>query len=151
MGKFGMRGGGGGGGGLGLGRRNRDRGSGGESEIEDKPPISFGALFVILAPFFWPKDGIVNKVRSVLTFLCVAMSKVSNLLAPLYLSGATNALTKGDMKGVILALAAYTSLRFASSFFKELQGIIFLSVKQTAYIELAEMAFVHVHTLSLHI
>jgi ABC-type transport system involved in Fe-S cluster assembly fused permease/ATPase subunit len=41
-------------------------------------------------------------------------------------------------------------LSFASKVFKELQGLVYLGVKQAAFTDLAEDTFEHVHKLSLN-
>jgi len=150
------RGGGGGGGGrLGLGgghgggRRNLS------GDAKDIKNMSLRELYIILLPFFWPSKGsdsaFMNRVRSTATWVCVALSKITSLMAPIYVSYGTNALVDGSSFGVAATnIGIFCALRFGSVFFKEAQGLVFLKVKQQAYIQLAAQTFEHLHELSLN-
>ena len=111
-------------------------------------------LTIILRPYFWPNEGsdsaLMNRVRSSCTWLMVTLSKVCSLLSPIYLSRATNYLVHYHFFRCIRSIIVYSILRFSSSFFKEMQSVIYLKVKQQANIQLAESAFAHVHSLSLN-
>jgi len=155
------------GGGLrGLGLRGK-RGGGGrrgsmdeEETNKDKPPLTLQQLLLVLSPFFWPNqkasdDYWVMRLRSCATWLCVFLSKASAIAAPLYLSKATNSLVQisGGGQGyraMLVNVAITVSLRFFSSFFKEMQSVLFLRVKQQAFVELSTNTFAHVHSLSLN-
>ena len=141
--------GGGGGRGMGGGRRHIS------GESKDALKLTFRDLMIILAPFFWPSKGSdgawLNRIRSTLTWVCVALSKITSLLSPIYISIGANALVNGEGYGVAAYnIGLYCGLRFASVFFKESQGLVFLKVKQQAYIQLAEQTFGHLHELSLN-
>ena len=150
---------GGGGGGGGGGRLGMGGGGGGRrnlsGELKEIKSLSLRDLFIILVPFFWPSKGsdsaFMNRVRSTATWACVALSKVTSLLAPIYISLGTNALVDGSSFAVAATnIGIFCALRFASIFFKEAQGLVFLKVKQQAYIQLAEQTFEHLHELSLN-
>lgn len=119
-----------------------------------KKHLTLYELMLVLSPYFWPASGsdgaIINRIRSTSTWLMVAASKTCNLIAPLFLSMATNELVNKNFSSAVKALLTYTVLRFASSTFKELQSIIYIKVKQQASIELQELAFTHLHMLSLN-
>jgi ABC-type multidrug transport system fused ATPase/permease subunit len=123
-----------------------------ENEEEKMMPVS--DFLIVIKPYFWPDDGsesaIINRLRSSCTWLMVACSKTTNIIAPIYLSRATNALVDMNFKSACANILLYCSLRFASSFFKEMQSIVYLKVKQQANIQLAVLAFSHIHSLSLN-
>lgn len=150
MGPMGGMGGGGRGGGIGGGGRRRIDG-----QVNDIKHLTLRDLMIVLSPFFWPSKGsdgaFINRIRSTLTWVCVALSKISSLVAPLYISAGANALVNGQSYSVAAYnIGCFCALRFASVFFKESQGLVFLKVKQQAYIQLAEQTFEHLHELSLN-
>jgi ATP-binding cassette, subfamily B, heavy metal transporter len=135
------------------------RGGGGYGKLgsDDKTPsksLTIKELMLVLGPFFWPNEGtdgaVVNRIRSTLTWVCVGLSKTCSLISPLYLSSGTNNLTHGNYSVAATNIGIFCALRFLSSFFKEMQSIVFLKVKQQAYIQLAETTFAHLHELSLN-
>ena len=111
-------------------------------------------LFTVLKPYFWPSKGtdgaFLNRLRALSTYFMITLSKVCSVYAPFMLVTATNALTKGDYYEAAEYIVWFCTLRFLTSFFKEMQSIMYLKVKQQATIELAELTFTHVHTLSLN-
>ncbi|KAJ0400311.1 hypothetical protein P43SY_002059 [Pythium insidiosum] len=109
--------------------------------------ISFVKLMYILKPYFWP-HGYSNKVRACSTYFVLIISKLANLAAPLFMARGTNALVAGDTRQALIEIAIFSALTLLSKLFKELQSLIYLKVKQTAYIELATLTYEHVHTLS---
>jgi len=127
---------------------------GGQKEEAPKKGLTFCQLMVVLKPYFWPSAGTdgacLNRLRTTSTWVMVILSKASNLLAPIYLSIATNALTNHELPKTFFNIGLYCALKLASSIFKELQGIIYLKVKQQASIQLAEQTFSHLHSLSLN-
>ncbi|DBA04943.1 TPA: hypothetical protein N0F65_006945 [Lagenidium giganteum] len=119
-----------------------------DKPAEEQPKgISFVKMVYILKPYFWP-HGVANKVRASSTYIILIISKVTNLLAPLYMAEATNALLAKNVSAAIWNISAYALLTLTSKIFKELQSLIYLKVKQHAYIELATMTYEHVHKLS---
>ena len=139
------------------GKKGGKGGYGRLGEADEKPvskTLTFRELMLVLGPFFWPNEGtdgaLINRIRSTLTWVMVACSKTCSLVAPLYLSAGTNELTVGNYSRAATNIGIFCSLRFGSSFFKEAQSIVFLKVKQQAYIQLAETTFAHLHELSLN-
>eukprot|EP00471_Norrisiella_sphaerica_P002217 CAMPEP_0184492320 /NCGR_PEP_ID=MMETSP0113_2-20130426/22859_1 /TAXON_ID=91329 /ORGANISM="Norrisiella sphaerica, Strain BC52" /LENGTH=799 /DNA_ID=CAMNT_0026877043 /DNA_START=52 /DNA_END=2451 /DNA_ORIENTATION=+ len=110
------------------------------------PRTSTWHLMKVLGPYFWP-TGLCNRIRALSTWLCVGASKLSNIMAPLFLGQAVNKLQDGhvDFKPIIF----YALLGFTNVLFKQLQNIIYLGVKQTAYAQISENTFSHLHQLSL--
>jgi len=119
-----------------------------------KKSLNIRELLRVLSPYFWPDEGsdgaLINRIRSTSTWLLVSASKACSLIAPLYLAAATNELADGEVSAATSSIIIYCVLRFLSSFFKELQSIVYIKVKQQASIELQELVFAHLHSLSLH-
>jgi len=110
------------------------------------PRSSTWNLLKVLGPYFWP-SGLCNRIRALSTWLCVGVSKLSNIMAPLFLAQAVNHLRNGEVD--YKALIFYAALGFTNVLFKQLQNIIYLGVKQTAYAQISENTFMHLHCLSL--
>jgi len=72
------------------------------------------------------------------------------LFAPFYLSDAANSLLQKSWSTAVLSAFAYIALRLASQVFSNLQGIVYIKVKQQASIELQTLTFQHLHELSLN-
>eukprot|EP01036_Dinobryon_divergens_P059803 gene59803-79765_t len=125
-----------------------------ESKESEKRGLTFFELMRVLKPYFWPSAGtdgaLLNRLRTTSTWLLVGLSKAANLYAPLFISVATNKLISHDLRGTFLNVIIYCALRLLSSIFKELQGIVYLKVKQQASIQLSEQTFTHLHSLSLN-
>ncbi len=129
------------------------------SESEDiREPLRkrehvFVQFFHVLKPYFWPgkteTDYILNRIRAVSTVFMVLGSKVLGVIAPLYLGNAANALVYGDYNGCITGIILYSAISVSSKLLKEFQNIVYLRVKQAAYVELALTSFRHIHRLSL--
>jgi len=103
-------------------------------------------LIKVLGPYFWP-TGLCNRIRVAVTWLCVGASKGSNIMAPLFLGKAVNDLRNGQVD--YFSICMYAGLGFCNVFFKQLQNIIYLGVKQTAYAQISQNTFAHLHGLSL--
>jgi ABC-type multidrug transport system fused ATPase/permease subunit len=127
--------------------------NGGAATGTSKEPTFF-EIIRVLRPYFWPNSGsdgaFLNRVRALSTWGAVILSKVCNLLAPVFLAAATNYLTDNKFPNAVANLIIYACLRVGSSFFKEMQSIIYVKVKQQASIELQVLTFAHLHTLSLN-
>lgn len=78
------------------------------------------------------------------------MSKACNLVAPVFLGTATDALVRNDITGCFSAVITFGVLRLLVSVFEEFQRLVYLRVKEVAYLELATSTFKHLHDLSLH-
>lgn len=123
--------------------------------------LSFLDLSRLLRPYFWPTTGTrrevsMNRLRAVLTWLCVIGSKASSILAPMYLASAMDIMSPALMTGrgyltakIVWPVFAYAFLIFSSKMLRELQSLLYIKVKQAAYIEIADTTFVHLHSLSL--
>jgi len=131
-----------------IGRHNRD----------GKSVLSRKAIFTMLRPYFWPDakkvagiddHATLNRIRAILTWVCVALAKACLLIAPVLIGRASTALTRTDYGESIKYLAIYCAAIFASNFLKEAQGLLYLKVSQTAFIQLSEIIFYHLHSLSL--
>lgn len=125
-----------------------------EGPPPQKKKLSLYELLLVLRPFFWPAaatDGaVVNRFRVIMTWVFVGASKGCSLASPVFLASAVNYLVSGDMRGSFDSIIAYSMLRLASAVFKEFQSIIYIRVNQQASIELQELTFAHLHSLSLH-
>ena len=110
-------------------------------------------LLILLKPFFWPKDGtdgvIINRIRACSTWFCVVASRVCGVYSPFFIESATNELVDGNLNAAWLAIVGFSALRIGASLFKELQGTLYVKVKQQASIQLTLQTFIHVHNLSL--
>jgi ABC-type multidrug transport system fused ATPase/permease subunit len=116
--------------------------------------LSSPRLVLVLWPYFWPSkgsDGVaLNRLRSTATWVMVILSKTCSILAPLYLALAANGLGANDLPLASSMMVWYCALRLLSVSFRELQSILYIKVKQQAAIQLQEMTFTHLHSLSLH-
>jgi ABC-type transport system involved in Fe-S cluster assembly fused permease/ATPase subunit len=112
------------------------------------------SFWQVLKPYFWPR-GAMNKLRCLLTWAFLALSKATNLMSPIYMGYVVQALTDDaktghlDMASVTRNVLVYSLLSLASKVLKELQNVVYLAVKQTAYVEIASQTFTHLHSLSL--
>jgi len=123
--------------------------------------LTFVQTVRVLKPYFWPTTGrpaevLMNRIRALTTWACVVLSKVSNIISPIFLARATNALASAlrESKPEISAeiwwpLVEYAALVFLSKALKEAQSLVYIKVQQAAYIEIADNTFAHLHGLSL--
>lgn len=119
-----------------------------DSEDVKAKKLTVWQVIGTLKPYFWPRQQ-KGRIAVCLTWAFVAGSKVTGVIAPLYIAKATNALTEGDIKGSMIASISYGCLLFASKVLKEFQGLVYLGVSQAAFTDLSEDVFCHVHELSL--
>ena len=123
------------------------------TELKDAKGMGFFALMKVLKPFFWPEAGsegaLVNRIRATSTWAATILSKTSSLLAPFFLLDATNQLIVNDYDSAYPNIIYFVLLKISSSFFKEVQGILYIKVKQQALIQLQRYTFQHLHNLSL--
>lgn len=122
-------------------------GGGGKASLNAK------AILTLLKPYFWPdatnSSAVVNRIRAILTWACVIMSKVCNLTSPILLGWASTAVTRQQYGNAIFYASGYALIGFIGSTFKESQSLIYLKVAQAAFVQLSEVAFAHLHSLSL--
>lgn len=122
-------------------------------EVKAPRPMTLKELLILLKPFFWPEDGtdgvVTNRIRACSTWFCVIASRVCGVYSPFFIETATNELVAGDLTAAWLAIVGFALLRIGASMFKELQGTLYVKVKQQASVQLTLQTFVHVHNLSL--
>lgn len=120
---------------------------------QTKAKLTTGALLLILKPYFWPHStatsATLNRCRAIATWACVLCSKAASIVSPLLLGRASTALTRYDWSTAMWFSAYYALARLLSSAFKEGQGLLYLFVAQSAFVELSEVTFSHLHRLSL--
>ena len=120
---------------------------------EKKASLSKRAILVTLRPYFWPSatatSALTNRIRAIMTWVCVGCAKACNLTAPIMLGRASTALARTDYAGCVRYSCLYATLNFAGAFFKESQSLVYLKVAQAAFVQLSEVAFRHLHSLSL--
>jgi len=122
-------------------------------QIEKKAKLSRKALFILLKPYIWPdatnSSAALNRFLAMMTWVFVIATKITNLIAPMFLGKATTALSQHDYTKCIEYVFAFASLQFASKICGEGQRLVYLKVAQAAFIQLAEATFQHLHSLSL--
>lgn len=123
------------------------------SKEEKKARLTRKALMIILKPYFWPDatatSATTNRARAIGTWTFVVSSKACSLIAPVYIGKAATALASFDYGLCVENVLIYVSLVFGSSLFKECQGLVYLRVAQSAFVQLSEVSFSHLHSLSL--
>eukprot|EP00435_Cladocopium_sp_Y103_P042440 s69_g11.t1 len=136
-----------------------------EAEQSEHSQYSSALTFLqtvrVLRPYFWPTSGrpsevLMNRIRALTTWLCVVLSKVSNIISPIFLARATNALASALQRRSLeitpeiwWPLVEYAALVFLSKSLKEAQSLVYIKVQQAASIEIADNTFAHLHSLSL--
>lgn len=122
--------------------------------IETEKKAHLGkALLIILKPYFWPSrtstSALMNRTRAIMTWVCVASSKACSLTSPIFLGKAASALARFDYASCARNAVIYSCFQFSSTFLKEMQSLIYLKVAQAAFVQLSEVSFFHLHSLSL--
>lgn len=128
------------------------RGAYGEMLDEDDPGamrLSILQVLRTLKPYFWPRQK-KGRVHVIFTWVFVAGSKATSVVAPLFIAKATNALSDGRVEEAMYSAGWYGLLLLASKTLKEFQSLVYLGVAQAAFTDLSQDTFEHVHTLSLH-
>lgn len=120
---------------------------------EKKAHLSMAALMTVMKPYVWPDatstSATMNRIRAISTWMFVGASKASSLIAPIYLGRASTALARSQWEQCIYNIVWYSLLTFGSALFKEAQSLVYLRVAQVAFVQLAELSFSHLHSLSL--
>ncbi|KAG7344363.1 ABC transporter [Nitzschia inconspicua] len=123
------------------------------SSTAQKRRLSSSAILILLKPYFWPDEtaesATMNRIRAIVTWVCVILSKVCNLVSPILLGWASTALAHEDYARCIYLSIAYSAIQFFGAAFKEGQSLVYLKVAQAAFIQLSEAVFVHLHQLSM--
>jgi ABC-type transport system involved in Fe-S cluster assembly fused permease/ATPase subunit len=112
------------------------------------------SILLILKPYFWPNEtstssALLNRFRAIMTWVCVISSKVCVVISPIFLGKASTALSRMEYRTCARYAIIYCSIQFASTFLKECQSLFYLKVAQAAFIQLSELSFHHIHSLSL--
>lgn len=120
---------------------------------DKKARLSMKSILLVLKPYFWPdataNSATLNRIRAMATWVFITASKLCSLAAPIYIGRASTDLTQGNYESCILNVIWYSLFTFASYAFKEGQTLVYLRVAQAAFVQLAELSFRHLHTLSL--
>ena len=116
-----------------------------DDEENDDDEMTVVQLLSVLRPYFWPR-GTLNKVQALSTYLLLGLSKACGVVSPIFIGAASESLIRGEVDYTNIALYAATAL--GTSAFKELQSVVYLGVKQTAFVEISERTFGHLHALS---
>ena len=124
-----------------------------EVDPSKKAHLNKRAILRILKPYFWPastaSSATINRIRAILTWVFVASSKACSLTAPIFLGKASTELSRFEYAACARNAMFYALLQFLSSAFNQGQSLIYLKVAQTAFVELSEVSFSHLHSLSL--
>ena len=124
-------------------------------------------------------SALLNRTRAICTWVCVAGAKGCSLASPLFLGKASTALAQFDYAGKYLGsyfdfvkyrfsyvrfslyyffssciecarnAIIFSVIQFSSTFLKECQSLVYLKVAQAAFVQLSEVSFYHLHSLSL--
>lgn len=123
------------------------------AETTEKKAHLGKALLLILKPYFWPdatsSSAFLNRFRAIFTWVCVIGSKACSLTSPIFLGKASTALAKFDYPESAKNVLIFCAIQFCATFLKECQSLVYLKVAQAAFIQLSEVAFFHLHSLSL--
>jgi ATP-binding cassette subfamily B protein len=125
------------------------------------PPVSFDkpdnkadlATMRRFVPYLWPSDAPGLKVRIIIAFGFVILSKLVQVYgAPFALQGAVDRMASGsrELAWVVIALAVgYSVARVSTVIFDNLRNTVFEKVGQEATRRLTSNVFGHLHNLSL--
>jgi ATP-binding cassette subfamily B protein len=99
-----------------------------------------------LLPYLWEYRG-----RVILALAFLVTAKFANLAVPLIMKAIVDGLSgpKAVLAVPVLLVAAYGTLRLASTLFNELRDVVFVKVAQRAMRRVALEVFEHMHSLSL--
>eukprot|EP00547_Thalassionema_nitzschioides_P002989 CAMPEP_0194204940 /NCGR_PEP_ID=MMETSP0156-20130528/4332_1 /TAXON_ID=33649 /ORGANISM="Thalassionema nitzschioides, Strain L26-B" /LENGTH=772 /DNA_ID=CAMNT_0038931085 /DNA_START=65 /DNA_END=2383 /DNA_ORIENTATION=+ len=111
--------------------------------------IGLFELFKVLIPYFWP-NGVINRICVCFTWIFLMLSKASNILAPLYIAKATDALSNNNnFSTTVWNIIIYAGLLLSNKVFKEAQALSYIRVKLIAGVQLKEKIFTHLLSLSM--
>lgn len=120
-----------------------------EDGDEKKAQLSLAQILKTLKPYFWPRS-LIGRLYVMLTWVFVLGSKAAGVIAPFFISTAADAVNRGDTRRAAQDIGIFGTLLFLSKTLKEGQSLAYLRVAQAAFVDLAEDAFRHVHSLSIH-
>ncbi|CAD2111344.1 hypothetical protein YYG_03410 [Plasmodium vinckei petteri] len=109
----------------------------------------------ILLPYLWPSRRIDLKGNSLILrayvlfiFILIIVSKVFSVASPIYLGLASSEVLNKKYYSSLYYLGLYSSFFFFSRFLKEISGVLYSHIKESAFIELQESIFHKFHNLS---
>ena len=111
-----------------------------------------------LLPFLWPgrdvPDALEIRARVTIAMLCIGLSKVATVFAPIYLKRAVDALAPADAANDLVAIPlaliiAYGAARFLGQAFAQFRDAIFAKVAVRAVRRSSAAVLTHLHKLSL--
>lgn len=120
--------------------------------FDEEGSDQLGATALILLKNLWPKNAPLLKVRVVLAFVCLVISKVVGVFIPVIFRDIVDCLSQIETSSFhwVLALVfGYGVARICQSLFNELRDVIFVRVAQRAQRAIALATFEHLHKLSL--
>jgi len=124
-----------------------------DKQEKKKARLSFKSLALMLKPYFWPdktsSSAMLNRTLAVLTWVCVVGSKLSSLSSPIILGRASTALSHQLYHDTAKYIVVYVAINFVGVLCKEGQRMLYLKVSQAAFVQLSEIVFKHLHSLSL--
>ncbi|CAF1494631.1 unnamed protein product [Didymodactylos carnosus] len=127
--------------------------------IKDKP-ITTRFILRAMFDFIWPKAGKKVKIRVLIAFSLLLVSKLLNISVPFMFKYLVDELNKGRtlkvdttesaiISMVTALLIGYGAARAGSALFGELRNAIFANVAHRSIRELAKKVFTHMHNLDL--
>jgi ATP-binding cassette subfamily B protein len=124
------------------------------AQTKPAPERSHLRTLATLAPYLWPPGETGLKIRVVVSLVFLVFAKAANVLVPIALARAVDALTPEGGAGAIAAVPvglvlAYGLLRVSSSAFGEIRDAVFTKVQARATRRIALQVFQHLHALSL--
>jgi ATP-binding cassette subfamily B protein len=107
-----------------------------------------------LAPYLWPEGETELRLRVVAAMVFLVLAKAANVVVPIALARAVDALTPHMPGGAVAAVPiglvlGYGLLRITSSAFGEARDAVFAKVQARASRRIALQVFRHMHALSL--
>lgn len=107
-----------------------------------------------LLPYLWPKNAKEMRIRVVIAMICLFLSKVANVYAPIIYKDVIDFLSPQDPTTAVLYVPAamitgYGIVRTLSIVFGEIREAVFINVAQRAMRTVAINTFRHLHALSM--
>lgn len=107
-----------------------------------------------LLPYLWPKNAKDMRIRVVIAMVCLFLSKVANVYAPIIYKNIIDHLSPQDITTAaiyvpIAMLIGYGLIRTLSILFAEIREAVFINVAQRAMRTVAMNTFKHLHALSM--
>ena len=105
-----------------------------------------------ILPYLWVNQDKRNKLLTIITFLCVALTIALNLSVPLIFKEIVNTLSEYEQNKFTLSLAlliAYGACWLGGRYFEKIREMIFFRPVSTAITEYSLDVFNHIHAQSL--